>query len=160
MVCLALSLNFPPAVAFALDTIPEVSPDTGSRLTAECSRDGVAMGGFDLVSYFEAEKPSKGAAEFELEFEGVKLRFENAEHMRVFEVEPGKYLPRYGGWCATAVARNSLRCPDYDNYSIIDGQLLIFETTLLTNGRYVWMRDPDGNQRLADANFPLLEGGE
>ena len=87
------------------------------------------------------------------------LRFASAEHMKAFQADPQRYLPKYGGWCATAVARNSLRCPDYDNYSIVDGELLIFETTVLTNGRYVWMRDPEGNKERADLNYPVLLGG-
>jgi YHS domain-containing protein len=59
---------------------------------------GVAIQGYDPVAYFTLGKPTKGSAEFELEWMGAKWRFSSARHMNLFKSDPEKYAPQYGGY--------------------------------------------------------------
>jgi hypothetical protein len=49
-----------------------------------------------------------------------------------------------------------LVCPDYTNFKIEDGRLLLFEIAGFTNGRTIWDSDPTGFRQQADANFKRL----
>jgi YHS domain-containing protein len=121
-----------------------------------CSVDGVAVGGYDLLSYHSAQGPVAGLAEFSADHEGGRYQFVNAHNLARFSEDPQSWLPVYKGWCATTLAMGRLVCPDYTNYKIEEGQLLFFELAGFTNGRTLWDSDPAGFRQRADANFKKL----
>lgn len=121
-----------------------------------CAPDGVAVGGYDLVSYFSASGPVPGVDTHELERNGFVYRFASAQNLQAFASDPERYLPRYQGWCATTLAMGRLTCPDPLNFMIEDGSLLLFELVGFTNGRTVWEVDPQSFRKRADDNARLL----
>lgn len=122
----------------------------------KCAPDGIGVGGFDLVSYRQPGGPQPGLAEFEAVRDGLRYRFANAENLERFEAAPGDYLPRYRGWCAATLSMGRLACPDYTNFKIEDGELLLFELAGFTNGRTLWNSDPAGFRQRADDNARKL----
>ncbi len=124
----------------------------------QCSPDGIGVGGFDLVSYHQAGGPLPGLPEFEVEVErdGLRYRFANAENLARFRAAPEDYLPRYRGWCAATLSMGRLTCPDYTNFKVEDGELLLFELAGFTNGRTLWNSDPLRFRERADANARKL----
>ena len=56
-----------------------------------------------------------------------------------------------------SLALGSFTCPDYENFKVEDGKLLLFETTVFTNGRTLWDQDPSENRAKADRNFQVLD---
>ncbi len=123
-----------------------------------CSPDGVALGGYDVTSYFESGGPYFGTAEFVAEHNGLKYRFASQDNLSRFNAEPARYLPRYGGWCAANLSMGQLACPDYTNFKIEEGSLLLFEHTGFTNGLTVWNTDPLEYRQRADQNAIELLG--
>ncbi|MEM1229805.1 MAG: YHS domain-containing (seleno)protein [Pseudomonadota bacterium] len=121
-----------------------------------CAPDGVAVGGYDLVSYRLADGPVRGDADFTAEYEGLTYRFASSAHLSQFLDEPERYLPRYRGWCATNLAFGRLACPEYTNFKIEDGDLLLFEHHGFTNGRSLWNSDPLHHRGLADRQADRL----
>lgn len=117
-----------------------------------CAPDGVAIGGFDLVSYRDSAGPLPGVAEHSVTYQGYEYRFATEENLEAFLAKPEEYLPRYQGWCATTLAMGRLACPDPLNFKIEDGSLLLFELVGFTNGRTVWNTDPGGFRARADQN--------
>lgn len=107
-----------------------------------CEADDKAFGGNDLVSYFSG-KVLKGSEEYPLTYDGLLLYFASAENRAVFEQSPEKYMPSYGGWCATAVSSNVYVKPDYDMFKIQEGALYFFEVKAFYNGKTQWEKDPD-----------------
>ncbi len=122
----------------------------------DCAPDGIAVGGYDLVSYHQPGGPLPGQQAFELEHEGLRYRFASAENLERFTLAPADYLPRYRGWCAATLAMGRLTCPDYTNFKIEDGELLLFELVGFTNGRTVWDSDSAGFRARADENARKL----
>ena len=52
----------------------------------------------------------------------AKWRFASAEHRDLFEADPEKYAPQYGGYCAWAVANNYTASIDHaTQFDFIDG---------------------------------------
>lgn len=75
--------------------------------TYNLNKDGVAIEGYDLVSYFEAENPLKGKAENALLYEGATYWFALMANKEKFQSALENYLPQYGGWCAYAMAKGN-----------------------------------------------------
>ena len=122
----------------------------------DCAPDGIAVGGFDLVSYHQGATPRPGKAEFAIVSDDLTYLFSSSENQAIFRNDMGKYLPVYNGWCATTLAMGRLACPDYTNFKIEDGRLLLFELAGFTNGRSLWNSDPVGFRVRADTNFEAL----
>jgi hypothetical protein len=66
---------------------------------------GLALYGFDPVSYFTEGQPALGAADFEVRVAGVSWRFRNEGNRAAFATNPEIYTPRFGGYDPLGVAR-------------------------------------------------------
>lgn len=64
------------------------------------------MNGIDLVSYFkEFEGVGRyGSPQHNSTFQGYSFLFMNEHHKILFEADPVKFMPQYGGFCAWAVS--------------------------------------------------------
>ena len=121
-----------------------------------CTIGGVSVGGFDLVRYRHPAGPVLGEPEFAMEYNGFTYRFTNQSNLEIFRADPERYLPAYAGFCAITLALGRLTCPDFSNFKIEDGRLLLFEVTGFTNGRSLWDTNPKEFRIKADANFAKL----
>ncbi len=65
---------------------------------------GNALGGVDPVSYGRRGAPKPGSPSHALMWRGAVWHFESAETLALFEADPKAYAPRYGGYCALAMA--------------------------------------------------------
>jgi len=93
---------------------------------AEGEAANLLLKGADVVAYFTQGAYQPGNAEFSSRHEGVDLRFASAEHKALFEQEPEKYLPQFGGYCANGIVYGIPWGGDADTWKIIDGKLYIF----------------------------------
>jgi hypothetical protein len=66
--------------------------------------EGLAIDGFDAVSYFMPGGPVRGRAEYETSWHGARWRFASDANRQSFIAEPQRYAPQHGGRCAFAVA--------------------------------------------------------
>jgi hypothetical protein len=114
---------------------------------------GVAIGGYDPVAYFIDGKPQEGRAAFELRFAGAIWRFRNEGNRDAFSRNPDIYLPRYGGYDPTAVARGA-SAPGFPHIWLVrDKRLYLFRTP---EGRDAFAKDPDGVVDIADRHWPAV----
>src|SRR5882724_13336997 len=72
------------------------------------NKDGAAVLGYDAVAYFTDNKAVKGNPKFQSEFEGAKYYFTSTEHKTLFDANPAKYAPAYGGYCGYAASIDRL----------------------------------------------------
>ncbi|MBX9606668.1 MAG: hypothetical protein K2Y51_10625 [Gammaproteobacteria bacterium] len=110
----------------------------------------VALGGYDVVSYRTASGPVLGTTAITTVYAAHEYRFITEENRTQFLGNPGRYLPRYDGWCATSLSMGRLVVPDYTNFKLEDGSLLLFEHDGFTNGHTLWDTDPKGFRARAD----------
>ena len=85
----------------------------------------VMLKGADVVAYFVLNKAMMGSPEFKSDYKGVTFQFANAEHKKLFEQQPEKYLPEFGGYCANGLAYGIPWGGDFDTWKMIDGKLYI-----------------------------------
>ena len=69
---------------------------------------GVAIEGYDPVSYFLGQEPVMGKPDYEYYWGGVPWYFANAANRDVFVRAPEFYAPQFGGHCVTALSRGYL----------------------------------------------------
>ena len=140
------------ASANAPSGVTDSTPPANFRDQQICANLGVALGGMDVVSYYQTAGPVSGDPQFSAQHDGLTYYFSRAKHRDQFMVDPGAFLPEYLGWCATRLAEGTLSCPDPDNYKVIDGKLLLFSRTATVNYRAAWQADPLSHRRRADTN--------
>lgn len=88
---------------------------------------GVAIQGYDLVSYFTTYQAVCGSKANAVEHGGSTFYFASPENSMAFKKNPKQYLPKYDGYCAFAVAKNMKRVPsDPRTFKIRNGELLLF----------------------------------
>ena len=66
---------------------------------------GVILKGYDVVAYFTQHKPIKGSPNYKTNYQGATYYFSSAANLAVFERNPSKYVPQYGGLCANGVKK-------------------------------------------------------
>jgi YHS domain-containing protein len=115
----------------------------------------VAVKGADVVAYFTQGRFVEGGKEFSLKWNGAEWRFASAEHLRLFRENPEKYAPRYGGYCAYAMAEGSTADIEPEAWAIVDGRLYLLCNMSV---REIWLKDPRGYIKQADRNWPGVLG--
>jgi len=81
------------------------------------------ISGYDPVAYFTEGKPVKGNGYNVVDFRGVTYAFASEENKEMFEANPEKYVPAYGGWCAYGVAVGKKFVADPEVWKIVKGKL-------------------------------------
>jgi YHS domain-containing protein len=116
-------------------------------------KNGLALQSYDPVAFFTQGKPVKGKPEFKSTDQGATYYFASAENKALFDKEPAKYEPAFGGFCAYGVSRNKLVEIDPDAFQIVDGRLLLQYSKGVRND---FNKDTRGNLAKADGNWPGL----
>jgi hypothetical protein len=62
------------------------------------NNEGIAIKGYDPVAYFTLSRPVKGQNEYQFEWNNAKWLFANKEHLAMFQADPVKFAPQYGGY--------------------------------------------------------------
>lgn len=88
--------------------------------------DGLALQGYDPVSYFKNSGPLKGDPELSAVHKGVTYRFHSKENRNTFTNNPEKYEPLYGGYCTYSMLDGDTQSVNPEMYKIVDDQLLLF----------------------------------
>lgn len=112
---------------------------------------GVALEGYCPVAYFAVNKPVRGRKEFASDYNDVTYYLVNADAKKAFDKNPAKYLPAYGGWCATGMAVKDKFPVDPRNFKIVDGRLLLFLTNKNIDAQEIWNQG-DEKEQLAKAD--------
>ena len=111
---------------------------------------GVALDGYDVVSYHTESEPRIGSADIAVRHQGAEYHFASSDNRDAFVADPERYLPAYGGWCAVAVSENKTFGINPETYSVEDGQLYLFYNGEHGNTKPAWEEDRD--QRRSDAD--------
>jgi YHS domain-containing protein len=116
-------------------------------------RGGLALQGYDPVAYFTRGQPVKGSKQFTATHNGGRYQFTSAGHKEMFEKDPAKYEPQFGGYCAYAASINKLAEIGPEYWQIINGRLILQHNR---KAERLWKQDEAGNLKNADANWPGL----
>jgi YHS domain-containing protein len=82
--------------------------------------------GNDPVAYFTMNRAMKGDPAIKARHEGLTYRFVNTMHRDMFLKTPERYVPAYGGYCASGVHYGLKSNIGADTFKIVDGRLFLF----------------------------------
>lgn len=130
-----------------------VSAVAQTKTLLNLDKSGLAIQGYDPVAFFTDGKPVKGKPEFASKQGGAGYLFASREHKELFDKDPARYEPAFGGYCAYGVSRNKLVEIDPEAFQIMDGHLILqYSKGVRTD----FNKDPQGNLAKANGNWPGL----
>lgn len=125
----------------------------GSIALRKEQQDAKGLNGYDPVAYFTDGQPTRGSASFTSDQDGRRYYFASEQHKRLFDEEPEKYLPQYGGYCAFGVSMGQLFDVDPETGQVLDGKLYLnLNQDILTD----FNKDAPGYIRQADEQWPTI----
>jgi YHS domain-containing protein len=113
----------------------------------------IALDGYCPVAYLAMEKSVEGDSKYSSTYDGKTYYLANADAKKMFDAEPEKYLPKYDGYCATAVAMGKKMESDPKLFSVYIGSTYLFSNKMAKES---FDKDPKMTIKNADKNFAAL----
>lgn len=117
---------------------------------------GVAIEGYDPVTYFIEREPRQGVPDYEYVWSGVSWYFVSAANRDVFARNPEVYAPQYGGHCLMSLSRGYLSDGKPRLYLVEALKLYFFYSTA---NRDAFLMSKGETLRLAADNWQNLSKG-
>ena len=115
------------------------------------NKKNIAIDGYDLVAYFKLNDSKTGKKEFKYTYQGAHYFFSSESHMQSFKINPKKYLPKFGGWCAFSMAKDEKKeRVNPKSFLIIDGELYLFYKYYFIDKRYKWLESKSDLKKQAE----------
>lgn len=95
------------AVVLAALAMPAAAQQAADSIVVD-PLTGVALEGYDPVSYFTEAAPQKGSPDHVHVWNGVPWYFASAANRDIFARAPDVYAPQHGGYCQMSLARGFL----------------------------------------------------
>lgn len=158
MLCLCLSAVALAVSAASLGGCAGGRQSISSRVEANKvlvnrDRNALAIQGYDPVAYFTDNRPVMGSSQFTARFMGATYQFASVQHRDMFNADPEKYAPQYGGYCGYAASINRLSPIDPSFWQIQDGRLILQHNQKAFD---LFQQGLAQNITRADSNWPGL----
>jgi YHS domain-containing protein len=124
--------------------------DEQSTSALNVDSNGIALQGYDPVSYFTPGGPKLGTSNFINVNEGTTYRFANADNRDAFKKNPENYKPAFGGFCAMGVVFGKKLDVNPQLWRVVDGKLYL---NVHKEAQARWLEDVPGNINKANLNW-------
>jgi len=141
-----------PCLAAFLSALFVIATASASELSINKSDKNLAIDGYDAVAYFTDSKATRGSSEHEVAWQDAHWYFSSAEHRKLFEADPSRYAPQFGGWCAAGVAKGEYFEVNPEVWTIVDGKLYL---SYSRNIRDKWLEER--SEKIAKAEHVWAE---
>lgn len=121
---------------------------------SDTDTNGVILAGHDAVAYFTQGKPVEGSAEFTAVYNDAIYRFSSAKNRDIFNAQPSRYAPQYGGFCAYGLTFGKKFEIDGKAFEIVDGKLYVNKNLDVYKA---WKKDVATHISQANAKWPAVE---
>jgi hypothetical protein len=146
-IALALGLQVFPAAGLLAATTERVVTDRHS---------GLAISGYDPVSYFTDGEATEGLPEYEYTYAGAVWRFRNEGNRNAFADNPSVFAPLFGGYDLIGIARGISRPGHPMVFLVLRGKLLLFYGEA---ARDQFLADPVTVLTDAQSHWPQVRAG-
>jgi YHS domain-containing protein len=120
------------------------------------SDDHLVLFGADVVAYFTENRFVQGSAEYRSEFGDVDFHFASADNKALFDADPTRYIPQYGGYCTNGIVFGIPWGGNAEDFLVHNDKLYIFGGEM---SKQAVMLDLDANLALADKYWNEEVGG-
>jgi len=116
-------------------------------------KERAAIRGYDPVAYFTENEAIEGNKDISFDYEGATWFFSSEVNRELFEENPIKYAPQYGGYCAYAVSRGSSASSKPEYFTVYEDKLYLNYSKSVYKK---WLKDKDKYIDKADSNWPAI----
>ena len=99
---------------------------------------GVALEGYSPVSYFTKGVAEKGDPRFSAEHNGAIYHLTSQDQLDRFKMNPDRYEPQCGGWCAFGMSVEDKFPVDPTKFRVVDNRLYLFLNNEDINAFDLW----------------------
>ncbi len=151
----ALAIAIAVAATFSAALVPATSfaYDENAASAVNVDAKGIGMRGYDPVAYFNLGAPTPGNSAFTAKHNGVIFQFASEANRNAFQVDPAKYAPQFGGFCAMGVVLAKKLDGDPNAWHIADGKLYL---NVNKDVQKKWLQDVSGNNKKAEQIWPTI----
>jgi YHS domain-containing protein len=110
--------------------------------------DNLMLGGNDPVAYFTESRPVKGDPAIKATYHGLTYRFASQANKTAFERNPARYVPAYGGFCASGAPYALKARIGFETFKVVDDRLYFFGGP---RSKRNWEMDEKINVEVGDA---------
>lgn len=142
------------AIAVALVSWVLIGTQDSAETAMNTNDANLVIHGYDAVAYFTEGRPVEGSADFQSIYRDALFQFASAEHKALFDKDPDKYAPAYGGYCAYGVTQKQKFDIDPNAWEIVGDRLFL---QLDPGTRLIWLENRDGHIATADTLWPEIK---
>jgi YHS domain-containing protein len=135
-------------------TMPASAGVPGSHSQVNLDGNGLALGGYDPVAYFDGGKPTHGVAGIFASYAGARYLFATAAHRSAFLANPKKYVPEFGGFCAVGMSFGEKVDVDPETGEVVNGKLYLNYNQRALD---IFNKDPSGTITKAESKWPIVK---
>ncbi len=117
------------------------------NVVSEGADSQLMLRGNDPVAYHTLNKAVPGDPQIKAQHEGVTYRFISTAHRDLFLASPARYVPAYGGFCASGAPYALKANIGANTFKIVDGRLYLFGGP---RSRRNWELDQQKNIEVGD----------
>jgi YHS domain-containing protein len=139
--------RFAPFLLLALLLTMPLSPVSAFEEVNISYFGGVALDGYDAVSYFTQSEAVRGNKSYAANWKGATWLFSSDANRKRFTDNPEAFAPQYGGYCSNQMSQGNLSDIDTEVWRIINNKLYLFGHD---SGRVRWASETE--QRISDAD--------
>lgn len=116
--------------------------------------DGIAIAGFDPVAFFVEEMPRKADGVISYSWKGAEWWFTSEDNKELFQENPSKYIPQFGGYCAWGM-REGYKADTNPKkaWTLFDGKLYLNYDKGTMKG---WLPEKEESIRIASDNWSKM----
>ena len=140
--------------AFAISTAVFFSGLASAADEVYVNAKGVTLAGYDAVAYFTEDAAVKGSDKYSASYENATNYFSTKAHQDLFEENPSKYAPQYGGYCAYGAALGKKFDVNGKAFEIVDGKLYVNKNKKVYG---IWSKEKSENIETANNEWPEIE---
>lgn len=144
------------SMLFALALMVGSSPSVTAQSTKTVKKEP-AVAQYCPVAYAAMSKAVKGEMKFASTYKGKTYYMLSEEAKKMFDAEPTKYIPQYGGQCATAMAMGKKLESDPEIFSVYKAKTYLFSSK---EAKAIFDKAPQVTITKADKQFALLENSQ
>ncbi len=130
-----------------------LQPAEAEKITPHLNIDKTqtALKGYDPVSYFSSS-PVPGRKDITFAHQGIRFHFASRKNLLIFQGNPTKHMPAFGGWCAWAMLEGEKVDINPQRYKIIASKVYLFYDGFWGNTLKKWnsLADKDSEQNLVE----------
>lgn len=131
-----------------------VSSMSFAGVDVETDENSVILAGHDAVSYFTESKAVEGSAAISAVHNGAIYHFSSTANRDVFNTNPEKYAPQFGGFCAYGASLGKKFDIDGKAFEVVDDKLYVNKNLIVYE---TWSENKAENITSAVKQWPNIQ---